>query len=126
MRSRSRSATGWPAAGTRLAALTGSLAGWVPGAAAGAVADLSGSAAGTVWTLDGVLEGCAVAVFCAGAAAGDVATDLPASCAGDTDAVLSDLMSSSLKSLAVGGGTLAGSGRGIAASIASSAALLRG
>jgi hypothetical protein len=32
---------------------------------------------------------------------------------------------SSLKSLAVGGGTLAGSGRGIAASIASSAALLR-
>ena len=32
---------------------------------------------------------------------------------------------SSLKSLGVGGGTLAGSGRGIAASIASSAALLR-
>jgi hypothetical protein len=33
---------------------------------------------------------------------------------------------SDLKSLAVGGGTLAGSGRGTAASIASSAALLRG
>ena len=33
---------------------------------------------------------------------------------------------SSLKSAAVGGGTLAGSGSGIAASIASSAALLRG
>jgi hypothetical protein len=52
--------------------------------------------------------------------------DFAVSGAGFTDAVLSALMSSSLKSLAVGGGTLAGSGRGIAASIASSAALLRG
>src|SRR6478609_8947500 len=41
--------------------------------------------------------------------------------ASGTDAVVS-----SLKSLTVGGGTFAGSGRGIAASIASSAALARG
>jgi hypothetical protein len=42
-------------------------------------------------------------------------------CAGAAAAVAA----SSLKSPAVGGGTLAGSGRGIAASIANSAALLR-
>ena len=42
-------------------------------------------------------------------------------CLGGTDAV-----ASSLKSSAVGGGTLAGCGRGIAASIASSAAVARG
>ena len=37
-----------------------------------------------------------------------------------------DAVESILKSLMVGGGTLAGSGRGMAASIASSAALARG
>ena len=55
-----------------------------------------------------------------------------ASCVGAVDSLVASgvvdgivAVVSILKSLAVGGGTLAGSGRGIAASIASSAALLR-
>ena len=65
---------------------------------------LLGSAAGAVTTSEGLVSGAFSVVF---AVSG-------------TDAV-----ESSLKSLIVGGGTFAGSGRGIAASIASSAALLR-
>src|SRR4051812_40655849 len=57
----------------------------------------------------------------AGFGSGAVAVALGGGAAGGTVAVVSDL-----KSPAVGGGTLAGSGRGIAASIASSAALVRG
>ena len=53
--------------------------------------------------------------------AGLVSEDL----AGAGGAAAAVALKSILKSLAVGGGTLAGSGRGIAASIASSAALLR-
>jgi hypothetical protein len=151
MRSRRRSATGWSAAGTLLAALAGSVAGaaavaGAEDAAAGASAlfpaSLAGSAAGAVATVaGGVVAGAvgavavsfvlslvalSLVVSCVGAAAVAGASvplsdTLAISVAGDTVAVVS-----SLKSLGVGGGTLAGSGIGTAASMADWAAVLRG
>src|ERR1700679_684257 len=116
--SRNLSATGWSAGGTLLAALVGSAAGVAVAAAGGdvvvvaAVSLLGASAAGAVTTSAGLAAGFSEALT--------------------SEALLSVLAASgteaeasSLKSPAVGGGTLAGSGRGTAASIASSAALLR-
>src|ERR1700716_3382643 len=137
--SRSLSATGWSAGGTLLAALVGSLAGSVAGAAVAAAgggavvvavsfllvssllasALLVSAAGGAVTTSAGLVSGAVSVVFGSGVVGSGVfgASILATS---GTDAV-----ESSLKSLMVGGGTFAGSGRGIAASIASSAALLR-
>ena len=108
-----------------LAAFTGSAAGAVAGAvtAAGVVfaVSLFGASAG----VDGATG--AVAVVSAGFVSAGFGSEVFAVargssiCLGGTDAVASNL-----KSSAVGGGTLAGCGRGIAASIASSAALARG
>src|SRR6185369_7792794 len=110
--SRRRSATGWSAGATVLT-FTGSLA----GSAAGAVAVAACGAAVTASLAAGavtVSAGLGSAAFAAGlGSAGFVASG--------TVAVVSIL-----KSPMVGGGTLAGSGRGTAASIASSAALARG
>src|SRR5260221_8412937 len=117
-----------------LAALVGSLAGSTAGVAVAAAGGAAGvvvavsfllvsllpvsallvSAAGAVTTADGLVSGAFSVVF---AASGLAASGLAAS---GTEAVVSGL-----KSLMVGGGRFAGSGRGIAASIASSAALLR-
>src|SRR3954471_4977070 len=114
--SRRRSATGWSAGATVLT-FTGSLAGSTAGAvavAAGGVAVAASLAAGAVT----VSAGLGSAAFAAelGSAGLSIALD-----ASGTVAVVSIL-----KSPIVGGGTLAGSGRGTAASIASSAALARG
>jgi hypothetical protein len=125
---------------TLLAALAGSAAGveavaGAAGAAIGAVALLAVSsveaAAGVVATSAGVVVGAtgaaAVSFGASGTgAAAAVEPVLVASTAGVTVAVVSDAVLSALMSLAVGGGTLAGSGFGIAASMASSAAPLRG
>src|SRR5580704_10326758 len=117
--SRNLSATGWSAGGTLLAALVGSAAGVAVAAAGGeavvvaAVSALGASAAGAVTTSAGLVAGFSDALT------SDVLVSVLV--ASGTEAV-----ASSLKSLAVGGGTLAGSGRGTAASIASSAALFRG
>src|SRR6186713_1966692 len=100
--SRRRSATGWSAGATVLT-FTASLA----GSAAGALAVVAG--------------GVAVAASLAAGAATVSAGFSTAFAASGTEAV-----DSILKSPMVGGGTLAGSGRGTAASIASSAALARG
>src|SRR6187455_1969638 len=100
--SRRRSATGWSAGATVLT-FTASLA----GSAAGAVAVAAG--------------GVAVAASLAAGAVTVSAGFSTAFVASGTEAV-----ESILKSPMVGGGTLAGSGRGTAASIASSAALARG
>src|SRR5450631_2400607 len=96
--SRNLSATGWSVGGTALAALVGSAA---AGSRDGVAAAAAGGdvVAGAVTISDGLLV----------AASGT-----------ETEAV-----ASGLKSLMVTGGRLAGSGRGIAAWIASSAALLR-
>src|SRR5829696_5212582 len=107
--SRRRSATGWSAGATVLT-FTGSLA----GSAAGAVAVEAG--------------GAAVAASLA-AGAGAVTTSAGLGAAGFSIAFAASgtvAVVSILKSPMVGGGTLAGSGRGTAASIASSAALARG
>ncbi|WP_449376864.1 pentapeptide repeat-containing protein [Bradyrhizobium sp. UFLA05-112] len=83
-----------------------------------AVSFFGASVAGVVATSEGLVP----TLSGAGAASAFTGSLLLASLAGScTVAVVSSLMSA-----AVGGGTLAGSGRGIAASIASSAALLRG
>src|SRR3954447_16839256 len=114
--SRRRSATGWSAGATVLT-FTGSLAGSTAGAvavAAGGVAVAASLAAGAVT----VSAGLGSAGFSAGLGSSGLSIVLDAS---GTVAVVSIL-----KSPIVGGGTLAGSGRGTAASIASSAALARG
>src|SRR5438034_10430166 len=116
--SRRRSATGWSAGATVLT-FTGSLAGSAAGAvavAAGGVAVAASLAAGPVT----VSAGLASVLGSAAVASGSFgfATAFAAS---GTVAVVSIL-----KSPTVGGGTFAGSGRGTAASIASSAALARG
>src|SRR3954452_18681871 len=104
--SRSLSATGWSAGGTLLAALGVSLTCSLAGSAAGvaAAAGRVPASAGAVTTSDGLPAAAFSAEVAVSAAAGLV---------------------SALKSLMLGGGRFAGSGRGIAASIASSAALLR-
>src|SRR5205085_7464853 len=105
--SRSLSAIGWSAGGTLLAALGVSLACSLAGSAAGvaAAAGKVPASAGAVVTIsDGLLAAAFSAEVAVSAAAG---------------------LASALKSLMLGGGRFAGSGRGIAASIASSAALLR-
>src|SRR3954470_9891493 len=114
--SRRRSATGWSAGATVLT-FTGSLAGSTAGAvavAAGGVAVAASLAAGAVT----VSAGLGSAAFAAELGSAGLSIVLAAS---GTVAVVSIL-----KSPIVGGGTLAGSGRGTAASIASSAALARG
>src|SRR3954453_5674925 len=100
--SRSLSATGWSAGGTLLAALGVSLACSLAGSAA--TAGKVPASTGAVTISDGLLAGTFSAEVAVSAAAG---------------------LASALKSLMLGGGRFAGSGRGIAASIASSAALLR-
>ena len=131
------SATGWSAGGTLLAALVGSLAGSgvgvavtaSGGGAVGVVAVsllpvsfllsfLLVSAAGAVTSSAGLVSAGFSVVF--SIVFGSVALGASVPGALGTDAVVS-----SLKSSMVGGGRFAGSGRGIAASIASSAALLR-
>src|SRR5437868_7739360 len=122
--SRMRSATGWSAGATVLT-FTGSLAGSAAGAvAAGGVAVAASLAAGAVTVSAGLISaGLGSAAFAAGPDSVGLSVALlsVALAASGTVAVVSIL-----KSLAVGGGTLAGSGRGTAASIASSAALARG
>src|SRR5437763_4114559 len=125
--SRRRSATGWSAGATVLT-FTGSLA----GSAAGAVAVAAGGAAvaaslevaaGAVTTSAGFISaglGSAAVAVGLGSAGFSVALSVALAASG-TEAVVSIL-----KSPTVGGGTLAGSGRGTAASMASSAALARG
>src|SRR3981081_3980418 len=119
--SRSLSATGWSAGGTLLAGFTGSAGRVVVAGGAAVVVSflvvsfLFASEAGAVTTSGGLVSCAFSVVFGSGAFGASVLA------ASGTDAVVS-----SLKSLIVGGGTLAGSGRGIAASIARSAALLRG
>src|SRR5258705_8644035 len=118
--SRRRSATGWSAGATVLT-LTGSLAGSVAGAvavAAGGAAVAASLAAGAVTVSAGLASVFGSAAFAVASGSFGFATAFAAS---GTVAVVSVL-----KSPMVGGGTLAGSGRGIAASIASSAALARG
>src|SRR5689334_23320711 len=117
--SRRRSATGWSAGATVLT-FTGSLAGSAAGAAAVAGAASLEGAAGVVTTSAGLMSaGFGSGAFAAGLiSAGLLSVALAGS---GTEAV-----ESILKSPMVGGGTLAGSGRGTAASIASSAALARG
>src|SRR5882672_5132557 len=124
--SRRRSATGWSAGATVLT-FTGSLAGSAAGAvavAAGVVAVAASLAAGAVTVSAGFVSADFVsadlgsAAFAAGLGSAGLSIALVAS---GTEAV-----ESVLKSPMVGGGTLAGSGRGTAASIASSAALARG
>src|SRR3954447_2820549 len=100
--SRSLSATGWSAGGTLLAALGVSLACSLAGSAA--TAGKVPASAGAVTTSDGLLAAAFSAEVAVSAAAG---------------------LASALKSLMLGGGRLAGLGRGVAPSIASSAALLR-
>src|SRR4051794_39646060 len=112
--SRSLSAIGWSAGGTLLAALGDSFSSFgvslacsLAGSAAGIAAfagKVPASAGALVTTSDGLLAAAFSAEVAVSAAAGLV---------------------SALKSLMLGGGRFAGSGRGIAASIASSAALLR-
>src|SRR6266568_2437152 len=118
--SRRRSATGWSAGATVLT-FTGSLAGSAAGAvavAAGGVAVAASLAAGAVTVSAGLVS----AAFAAGLGSAGLSIALSvALAASGTEAV-----ESVLKSPMVGGGTLAGSGRGTAASIASSAALARG
>src|SRR5258705_8892730 len=118
--SRRRSATGWSAGATVLT-LTGSLAGSVAGAvavAAGGAAVAASLAAGAVTVSAGLASVFGSAAFAVASGSFGFATAFAAS---GTVAVVSVL-----KSPMVGGGTLAGSGRGTAASIASSAALARG
>src|SRR5438874_3286007 len=123
--SRRRSATGWSAGATVLT-FTGSLAGSAAGAmavAAGGMAVAASLAAGTVTVSAGFVSAdlasaLGSAAFAAASGSFGFATALAAS---GTVAVVSIL-----KSPTVGGGTLAGSGRGTAASMASSAALARG
>src|SRR6185295_15039816 len=105
--SRRRSATGWSAGATVLT-FTGSLA----GSAAGAVAVAAGGAA--------VAASLAAGAVTVSAGLGSAGFSIVFAVSGTVAVV------SILKSLAVGGGTFAGSGRGTAASIASSAALARG
>ncbi len=137
MMSRSRSATGWSAGATLLAALVGSLAGSAAGVAAAAAGGGVGAAAAgsflavSLWA-GAAFSGSTLAVSgLPGSAAGAATTSDFLVSAGfsvvftGAGADASVLTTSGLKSLTVGGGTLAGSGRGIAASIASSAALLR-
>src|SRR5213075_2280017 len=124
--SRRRSATGWSAGATVLT-FTGSLAGSAAGAvavAAGGVAVAASLAAGAVTVSAGLISaGLGSAAFAAGLGSVGLSVALlsVALAASGTVAVVSIL-----KSPTVGGGTLAGSGRGTAASIASSAALARG
>src|SRR6185295_4092066 len=116
--SRRRPATGWSAGATVLTftgSLTGSAAGAVAVAAGGvAVAASLAAGAGAVTTSAGLGS----AALAAGLGSAGLSIAFAAS---GTVAVVSIL-----KSPMVGGGTLAGSGRGTAASIASSAALARG
>src|SRR5882762_3519818 len=111
----SLSATGWSAGRTLLAAFAGSAAGGVEAiagtgdAGAAVVAGSLVSPAGAVATSAGLVSVLSGVLSASGLSDGGTAA-----------------VESILKSLMVGGGTLAGSGRGIAASIASSAALLRG
>src|SRR5690242_7563403 len=117
--SRRRSATGWSAGATVLT-FTGSLVGSAAGAAAVAGAASLEGAAGVVTTSAGLMSaGFGSGAFAAGlTSAGLLSVALSVALAGSgTEAV-----ESILKSPMVGGGTLAGSGRGTAASIASSAA----
>src|SRR5205823_4012939 len=112
--SRSLSATGWSAGGTLLAAFGVSL----------------GCSFGVSWacSLVGSAAGVAAAAGKVPASAGAVTTsESLLAAAFSPEAVISAAagLASALKSLMPGGGRLAGSGRGIAASIASSAALLR-
>src|SRR5258708_33298033 len=110
----SLSATGWSAGRTLLAAFAGSAAGGVEAVAgtgdagAAVVAGSLVSPAGAVATSAGLVSVLSGVLSASGLSDGGTAA-----------------VESILKSLMVGGGTLAGSGRGIAASIASSAALLR-
>src|SRR5438132_2089670 len=118
--SRRRSATGWSAGATVLT-FTGSLAGSAAGAvavAAGGVAVAASLAAGAVTVSAGLASVLGSAAVAVASGSFGFATALAAS---GTVAVVSIL-----KSPTVGGGTVAGSGRGTAASIASSAALARG
>ena len=115
--SRRRSATGWSAGATVLtftASLTGSAAGAVAVAAAARELRRRWPWAGAVT----ISAGLGSAAFAVGVGSAGLSIALAAS---GTEAVVSIL-----KSPMVGGGTLAGSGRGTAASIASSAALARG
>src|SRR3954453_19762926 len=156
----SLSATGWSAAGTLLAAFTGSADGSLATSFGGSVAAGGTGVAVAVSALAGlvfagsclagsggsvfggsVLAGSVLAVSLFGAsAAGVVATSeglvSTLTGAGAASAFAASLVGSFTESCTVavvsglmgaadGGGMLAGSGRGIAASIASSAALLR-
>src|SRR5919198_3727487 len=120
--SRSRSATGWSAGATVLT-FTGSLAGSAAGAVAVAaggvvVAASLGLAAGAVTVSAGLISVLGSAAF--GAVTGSAGFSVALAASGTAP------VESILKSPMVGGGTFAGSGRGTAASIASSAALARG
>src|SRR5207237_8189043 len=116
-----RSAAGWSAGATVLT-FTGSLAGsGAVAVAAGGVVVAASLAAGAATVSAGLGSG----AFAAGPGSAGfsvvVSIALSTALASGTEAV-----ESILKSPMVGGGTLAGSGRGTAASIASSAALARG
>ena len=128
----SLSATGWSAGGTVLTLTAGSAAGVVEAAAgagaAGATVAVAGAvraggvAAVSVEAGSGTL-GASVA-FSGVTGAGAVATSAGLVLVGFAASAVAGVVepvASILKSAAVGGGTLAGSGRGIAASIASSA-----
>src|SRR6266481_1393952 len=110
----SLSATGWSAGRTLLAAFAGSAAGGVEAVAgtgdagAAVVAGSLVSPAGAVATSAGLVSVLSGVLSASGLSDGGTAA-----------------VESILKSLMVGGGTLAGSGRGIAASIANSAGVLR-
>src|SRR6266481_4541829 len=100
-----------------LAAFTGSCAGSLTASFDGSVAGVTAAAAG------GVATG-AVAVLVLLASGGAATTSAGLASVFSGVLAATDAVESILKSLMVGGGTLAGSGRGTAASIASSAAVL--
>src|SRR6185312_14998191 len=110
--SRIRSAIGW-SAGATVEALSASL----KGSAAGMVAVVAGGGTVTATGAVTVSAGLGSSAF---AAAGSAGLSMALAASG------AEAVESILKSPMVGGGTLAGSGRGTAASIASSAALARG
>ena len=123
--SRRRSATGWSAGATVLTftgSLAGSAAGAVAVAAGGAVAASLEVAAGAVTTSAGLGS----AAFAVGLGSAGFSVSLSIALSVALAASGTEAVESILKSPMVGGGTLAGSGRGTAASIASSAALARG
>src|SRR2546423_15715193 len=122
--SRRRSATGWTAGATVLTftgSLAGSAAGAVAVAAGGAVAVSLEVAAGAVTTSAGLGS----AAFAVGLGSAGFSVSLSIALSVALAASGTEAVESILKSPMVGGGTLAGSGRGTAASIASSAALAR-